>query len=209
MSLLCEVMARLRGADMPVIQFIQVSGESDTAETAMRFASNSATYFGRTLLVRLSAARVRDVHQVAATNVTIAGLLTRKSSADPIEIVPDSAVSGLSHACIGIHPGDAAQRALFPAESRLDDMALDFRLIVIASDPPETTPATLELATRCHGSVLVVSAGHTSLSQVRDATRRVRLAGGTLMGCVLEGAPPSPKYHIFPRWLRPASHSTR
>jgi hypothetical protein len=37
----------------------------------------------------------------------------------------------------------------------------------------------------------------------------VQLAGGTLMGSVLEGAPAPPGLHIFPKWLWPIVRSSQ
>jgi hypothetical protein len=209
MSLLCEVMARLHGVNMPVIQFIHVTDTSGAAEIAIKFAKTSATYLGRTLLVRLSASQAQISKQrPVASDVTIAGELAQQTIAEPFKIVPDSAVLGLSHASIGAQSETASQMSRIAAESWLDGIALDFRLIVIASDPPEHTPATLDLATRCHGSLLVVSAGRTGLSDIRTVTRQVRLAGGTLMGTVLYEAPATPNLRIFPWWPRRAAYPT-
>jgi len=68
---------------------------------------------------------------------------------------------------------------------------------------------TLDLATRCHGSILVVTAGRTGLPQAHRVMRQVQLAGGTLLGSVLHGAPPAMRLHM-PGWLqRLAGKSTR
>ncbi len=85
-------------------------------------------------------------------------------------------------------------------DALLEGVSLDFRLIVIESDAPERCPIALDLATRCHGSILVVTAKSTDPSQARRVMRQVQLAGGTLLGAVLHGAPPAPRLRM-PSWL--------
>jgi len=124
-----------------------------------------------------------------------------RKAADNIEITPDSLISGLCHARIGFAYGQASSPAQASPDSFLEGVSLDFRVIVIECDAPERCPMTLDLAVRCHGSVLVVAAGATGLPQARRVMRQVQLAGGTLLGSVLHGAPPVPRFRV-PGWLR-------
>jgi hypothetical protein len=202
LTLLSEIMARLHGVDMPVVQFIRASGESMAADIAASFAQASAVSLGRTLLIRLQVPEPPRI-SFAGDAVAVATIPRRRTrkAAEALEIVPDSAVSGLCHARLGCEYGRASQSIPALPEALLDGAALDFRLIVIESDAPERCPLALDLATRCHGSVLVVAAGVTALPQARRVMRQVQLAGGTLLGSVLHDAPSIP--HIrMPSWRR-------
>ncbi len=202
MTLLSEIMARLHGIDMPVVQFIRASGEAATAEIAARFAQASAGCLGRTLLIRLHASEppgVSSSDEIAAV-ATIPRRRARKA-ADNLEIVPDSLIPGLCHARMGFAYGQASSPAQVSPDTFLEGVSLDFRVIVIESDAPERCPMTLDLALRCHGSVLVVAAGSTGLLQARRVMRQVQLVGGPLLGAVLHGAPSAPRFRV-PGWLR-------
>ena len=202
MTLLSEIMARLHGVDMPVVQFIRASGEAASTEIAASFAQASAGCLGRTLLIRLHTSEppgVSSSNDTAAV-ATIPRRRARKA-ADNLEIVPDSLVPGLCHARIEFAYGQTSSQTQASPDTFLEGASLDFRVIVIESDAPERCPMTLDLAVRCHGSVLVVAAGTTSLPQARGVMRQVQLAGGTLLGSVLHGAPPVPRFHI-PGWLK-------
>ena len=204
-ALLSEIIARLHGVDMPVIQFIQVSGEGDAADVPASFAHASAACLGRTLLVRSGPPKADARQHIAAapTVATVSRRRTRKVISETIEIVPDSAVPSLFYAFLGREPAEASFLTSPSLEKRLDGVTLDFKLVVIESGPPERCPASLDLATRCHGSVMVVSAGITTLSQSRIVMRQVQLAGGTLLGSVLHDAPSLPRLSMIPwfRWL--------
>ena len=204
MLLLSEIMARLHGVDMPVLQFIEVSEDGGAADVAASFALASAACVGRTLLVRLQPGESRDRLQISVADQqqTAPGPRTRKAPEETFEIVPDSAVAGLCHAWVRYDPTRSFRNRNNMADTWLDGVSLDFRLVVIESRSPERCPATLDLATRCHGSVLVVKAGQTSLSEARIVMRQVQIAGGTLIGSVLHEAPGTPSYSIFGKWTR-------
>jgi hypothetical protein len=138
-TLLSEIMARLHGLDMPVIQFIQISPEPDAAEVAVSFAQASATCLGRTLLARLGVSELQYQPSAAVKGsvATVTRRRTRKVDPDTLDIVPDSAVAGLCHARLGSDYGDASHATRALPESWLDNVALDFRLVVIGSDAPE------------------------------------------------------------------------
>ncbi len=200
--LLSEIMARLHGVDMPVVQFIRACGQAATAEIAASFAQASAGCLGRTLLIRVHALEPSGVSfSDAAAAVATIGRRRARKAADNLEIIPDSLISGLCHARIGFAYGQAASPAHVSPDIFLEGVSLDFRVIVIESDAPERCPMTLDLAVRCHGSVLVVAAGATGLPQTRRVMRQVQLAGGTLLGSVLHGAPPAPRFRV-PEWLK-------
>jgi hypothetical protein len=204
LALLSEIKARLHGVDMPVVQFINLSGEASAANVTASFAQASAACIGRTLLVRPRQPGSQEDRRLAATPplATIPRRRTRKAVSASIEIVPDSIVPGLCHAYLGGEPAEASTSRSSPSEIWLDGVTLDFKLIVIESSAPERAPATLDLATRCHGNVLVVTASMTRLSQVRSVMRQIQLAGGTLMGSVLHDAPTIQRLSIISKLLR-------
>ena len=198
MMLLWEIMARLRGIEMPVLQFIDVSGDRGATDVAASFAHAAAHCVGRTLLVRFQSSQSRGVQQDSDAAIESISLDHRpsKSVDDTFEVVPDSAVPGLCHVYARYDPMQALQMKREFAEIWLDGIALDFRLVIIESRSPERCPATLDLATRCHGSVLVLTAGESSLSQSRAVMRQVQLVGGTLLGAVLRDAPGAPRFPL-------------
>ena len=201
-ALLAEIIARLHGVDMPVVQFINVSGDSSAAEATASFAQASAACLGRTLLVRLGQPESQERWRIgtAPPVATLSRRRTRKAVTESTDIVPDSTTPGLWHAYVRCGPSETSLAKFSSPGNWLDGVTLDFKLVVIESLSPEVCPVTLELATRCHGSVLLVTAGITSLSQSRIVMRQIQLAGGTLVGSVLYDAPPVPRLSTIP-WL--------
>ena len=202
--LLSEIMARLHGVDMPVVQFINVSGEAGAADITASFAQASAACVGRTLLVHLGQPGPREGTRLGVAHpvATIPRRRARKAVPDSIEIMPDSVVPGLCRAYLGGEQAGAYSKKSSSCETWLDGMTFDFKLIVIESGSPERAPAALDLATRSHGNVLIAAAGMTRLAQTRIVVRQIQLAGGTLMGSVLYDAPSIPRLSVIPWFLR-------
>jgi len=202
-ALLSQVVARLHGLDMPVVQFIHVSADRGAASPARDFAEASLERLGRTLLASLHSPH--DPGQAAygsdPTGTAIGRRRTRKPAIDVPEIVPDVGRQGLYHACIGAGSIEAGQVSQVPPAVWLGEARLDFRILVIDCGPLAANPAAVELVSRCHGSILVVTSGTTLLDEIRDAARQVLLAGGTLLGSVLHDASPAPRYSK-PPWLQ-------
>jgi hypothetical protein len=200
-ALLSRVMARLHGLDVPVVQFIQVSVDSKPAMVARDFAEASLSRLGRTLLASLYEPEIARPSLPDASGGTAVGRRrARKPANDAPDIVPDAALHGLYHARIGLGCGETSQMSFVPPAVWLGEARIEFRLLVIDCGPLERTPAAVELASRCHGSILTVEAGATQLSAVRAAAQQVQIAGGTLLGSVLYDAPDLPARRTG-RWL--------
>jgi hypothetical protein len=189
-ALLSQVLARLHGLDVPVVQFIQVSADAKPAMVARDFAEASLTRLGRTLLASLHEPEIARASLPDGSGGTAVGRRrARKLTNDAPDIVPDAALHGLYHARIGSGCGEANQMSHVPPAIWLGEARIEFRLLVIDCGPLERIPAAVELASRCHGSILTVQAGATQLSAVRAAAQQVQIAGGTLLGSVLYDAP--------------------
>jgi hypothetical protein len=189
-SLLSHVLARLHGLDVPVVQFIQVSCDARAPSVARDFAEAALTKLGRTLIASL-----HEPEKPAASFPEGGGMAAgRRRVRKPVngshDIVPDGTVDGLYHARIGSVCGEPNKLSHVPPAIWLGEARIEFRLLVIDCGPLERNPAAVELASRCHGSILTVEAGITQLSMVRSAAQQVQIAGGTLLGSVLYNAPP-------------------
>ena len=190
--LLAQVLARLPGVVVPVVQFIQASPGDFGAAVVRSFAEAALPRLGRTLLVTLPSMGVRS-RQADTCSVPVAQVgrrRARKAVGGTLEIVADLCLSGLYHARIGCETEEQSSSPGQPS-AWLSGAKLDFRLMVIDCGAIEDNPVAIELASRCHGSVLSVAAGDTSLSQVHVSAKHIRLAGGTMLGTVLYDAPTS------------------
>jgi hypothetical protein len=189
-ALLSQVLARLHGLDVPVVQFIQVSADATPAMVARHFAEASLTRLGRTLLASLRDPGIaRPSQPDGSAGTATVRRRARKPANDAPDILPDAALHGLYHARIGLGCGESNQVSHVPPAIWLGEARIDFRLLVLDCGPLERTPAAVELVSRCHGSILTVEAGATQLSAVRAAAQQVQIAGGTLLGSVMYNAP--------------------
>ncbi len=190
-ALLSKVLARLRGLDVPVVQFIQVSTDLRVSSVPRDFAEASLSRLGRTLLASLHSP---DPRQLGAASgrlpVAIVGRRrARRTLKEVPDVVPDVALQGLYHVRIGGGVDELNQITQVPPAIWLGEARLDFRLLVVDCGPLELNPAAVELASRCHGSILTIAAGVTDLARVRSVAQQVQLAGGKLLGSVLYDAP--------------------
>lgn len=197
-ALLSQVMARLHGIDVPVVQLIHASPVEGNESVARSFAEASLTRLGRTLLVTLQTPETR-CSDLAQPSQALGRRRPKKSGVEAPEMVPDAVLAGLYHARIGGEPEDTAQMAHLSPAIWLGEARLDFRFLIIDCGPLEQCTAAVELASRCHGSILSVTAGVTRLEEVRSIMRQLDLAGGTLLGTVLQGAPSLPRFKM-PGW---------
>ncbi len=201
-GLLSQVVARLHGLDVPVVQFIQVTADPRRASVARDFAKASLTRLGRTLLASLHETEILKAGLPVETGggMVVGRRRARKPANDTPDIVPDATIQGLYHTRIGAGCGETNQMSHVPPAVWLGEARLDFRLLVIDCGPLERNPAAVELTSRCHGSILVVAAGATRLPQIRAAAHQVQIAGGTLLGAVLYDTPSLPSMHV-PAWI--------
>jgi len=204
-ALLSQVVARLHGIDVPVVQFIQVSGGLKPSNVPRYFAEACLSRLGRTLLAGLHNPRPP---QVGASSGNLRGTIVgrrraRKLASDMPDIVPDVGVEGLYHVRIGAGPGEFSQ---VPPAVWLGEARLEFKFLVIDCGPLDVNPAAVELASRCHGSILTVAAGITRLAQAQAVAQHVQVAGGTLLGSVLYDVSTEPHVAV-PRWLGRSAHT--
>ncbi len=201
--LLSQVLARVQGVDLPAIQFVQVTQGEGGGHVARCFAEACVARLGRTLLVTLStgsgstgsgpinvgASSVEAENKVAPDAVLRPDgrRRPRKLCAAVQELVPDAVLPGLYHArCTEL--GDPFAAAPGPEAAWLGRGKADFRLLVIDCGPVPDCAVALDVASRCHGTVLSVAAGSAPLAQIEATARQVRLAGGTVIGSVLYDA---------------------
>jgi Mrp family chromosome partitioning ATPase len=109
-------------------------------------------------------------------------------------IVPDASVTRLSYATLPLSALDVVRRgplALLGAAA-YDPAAYD---MVLLESPcgNHRLDATL-ISGACSATVLIARAGVTTLREVQAASNAIRQAGGLLLGAVLAGAPPPPKW---------------
>ena len=179
--LLGEVLARLAGIDRPIVHIVAASASGDAGPVARDFAVAAATRFGRTLLVSSGPCGDREQAGVRGLSWLMNGLL----GGEPDGITPDTSIPGLYYASLLLnHPGPL----VVPMENWLAGPQ-DFRMIVVESPAVAEDPRTLAVSALCHGSVLAVSAGQTTLPDLRASVRQLASAGVALLGTVLQDAP--------------------
>jgi hypothetical protein len=192
-ALLSQVLAYLRGIDVPVLQFVQVSENGATSGVARSFADASLAWLGRTLLVSLGNTPPSAL-QPSGGKETVPFTDRRQATkplADQTNIVPDAEVPELYYARIGPAVTEAIAASRVQPSVWLGEARSNFRFLIIDCGSFAGNPVAVELASRCHGSILTVCAAHTTLVEVRAASRQLRLAGGRLLGSVLYNARPS------------------
>ena len=179
--LLGEVLARLAGVERPVLQIVAACAAGDAGPVARDFAAAAATRFGRTLLVSSTPSGEPEQAGLRGLSWLMSGTL----GGEPDGITPDTAVPGLYYTSLALHqPGPLD----VPVASWLAGPQA-FRMIVIESPAIAADPRTLAVSALCHGGVLSVSAGATTLAELRTATRQLASAGVALLGTVLQDAP--------------------
>ena len=173
-SLLAEVLASLHGIELPIVQFMPACLNGNGKHLSRQFAAAAVAFYGRTLLLD------------AGSNVITAerGLVSRAPSRKQrrsFPVMPDSDIPGLYHR--------QAFDVAFDLIATETPDTQPFRMMVIQSASPVANPSALERARHCHGSILTVAAGLTSLPDLHATTRQLRHAGGKLLGVVLFDVP--------------------
>ena len=179
--LLGEVLARLAGTERPLVQIVAASANGDASAVARDFAAAAATRFGRTLLVSSSPPGEREESGIRGLSWLMSGTL----GGEPDGITPDTSVPGLYYTSLALHhpgPLDVPLGAWLAGPQA-------FRMIVIECPAIAADPRTLAVSALCHGSVLAVGAGLTTLPELRAAARQLASAGVALLGTVLHDAP--------------------
>ena len=180
LRLLGEVLARLAGMERPVVQIVASSAGGNAGPVARDFAAAAATRFGRTLLVSSAPGDRED-----ASLRGLSWLMTGTLGGEPDGITPDTSVPGLYYTSLALHQSGPLE---VPLQSWLAGPQA-FRMIVIECPAIAADPRTLAVSALCHGSVLAVGAGLTTLPELRAAARQLASAGVPLLGTVLHDAP--------------------
>ncbi len=111
--------------------------------------------------------------------------MTGTLGGEPDGITPDTYVAGLYYTALALERAGPLE---VPLAAWLAGPQA-FRMIVIDCPAVAADPRTLAVSSLCHGSVLAVEAGRTTLPQLRASARQLASAGAPLLGTVLHDAP--------------------
>jgi hypothetical protein len=111
-------------------------------------------------------------------------------------IVPDSAIARLYHGCISLCSLDVVRHGRSALLQAVDADPDDYDMVVADIRYTNGSLENSNLSSAFNGTILVVRAGMTTLSEVRTAVSAVQHAGGLVLGAVLADVPPKPS------WLR-------
>ena len=179
MVLSCIITAT-SSSNKPCVQFV-ACGELVRASTvAMAAAQAAASILGRSLLLN---ARMEDDGQ--------------DDAAHHDGPVPDSFVPGLYHDFLAHRASDLDLLFGRGRRGALTNMIAPFQFVAIDSRSTRAVPAGTALAAMCTGTVLVVRAGQSSHSAIREAALHITRAGGRIIGSILDEAPAR-----LPGWIR-------
>ena len=187
-GLLGHVLARLPGVAQPIVHVLPACGSGSAASVAHVLAAAAAERFGRTLLVRAGSAEVQQPEPGGGLwwlPAELPGQAPEAHGNGPETIVPDAGTEGLYHTRTlladrgGIAPKLAVWCRSEPA----------FRMLVVESPSATIDPAALDACLSCHGAVLAVAAGQTTLQDLRRAERQLEAAGARVLGTVLHDRP--------------------
>jgi capsular exopolysaccharide synthesis family protein len=146
----------------------------------------------RVILVDLDfrKANVHRIYEVGTqhdTSVGLAQLLSGEASID--EVMYDSFVPNLSIIPRGDRPLNPTELLHSNGLNQLLDWGLEKGCHIILDCPPTLPFAdTAVLAAKVDGVLLVVSAGQTTREACRLAVQRIALAGGKILGVVMQKA---------------------
>ena len=178
--ILSRIMTETSSPNKPCVQFVACGEHVRASTVAMAASQAAASILGRSLLLN---ARMEDDGQDDGSHQD-----------GP---VPDSFVPGLYHHHIARSAADLD--LLFGRNRRgaLTNMIAPFQFVAIDSRSPRAVPAGTALAAMCTGTVLVVRAGESSHSAIREAALHITRAGGRIIGSILDEAPAT-----LPGWIR-------
>ena len=98
-------------------------------------------------------------------------------------------MNGVVRARLGVIDADGAPRCSAEDLTRLFEAVRDrFSLVVLDSPPADVNLASLLLAARCDGTLMVVRAGVTKSQDVQSARQEIEQAGGRVVGVVFNRA---------------------
>ncbi len=188
-ALLSRILALTGQASTPIIQFMPCSADQRASDTVLKFAVASATCIGRTLL--LDATNWSSQERESA----LANIATGSTRGTMLSTARDAFVPALHHAQL-VHRGHSRYADRESINEMLTSSLKSFRLIALDCLSPSLCPTSLALAPCCSGTIIVVHAGVTLMSNVLAASRDIGTAGGHVLGTVLTNIP-----HLAPAWF--------
>ena len=186
-GLLGHVLARLPGVAQPVVHVLPACAAGSASAVARVLAAAAAERFGRTLLVRAGNSEVQQPEPGGLwwLAAELPGQGPDGFGSGPETIVPDASMEGLYHARLPLADrGGIAQK--LAAWCRAEPA---FRMVVVESPSATIDLAALDACLVCHGAVLAVAAGQTTLQDLRRAERQLQAAGARVLGTVLHDRP--------------------
>ena len=186
-GLLGHVLARLPGVAQPVVHVLPACPAGNAFSVARVLAAAAAERFGRTLLVRAGVAETRQAEPGGLwwLAAELPGYGPDAQGHGPEAIVPDAGTEGLYHTRTRLADrGGIAQK--LAAWCRTEP---GFRMVVVESPSATIDPEALDTCLACHGAVLAVAAGRTTLQDLRRTERQLEAAGARVLGTVLHDRP--------------------
>ncbi len=173
-SLLAAVLGRLPGKRPHLLQFLSFD-HGPAVEITRAFCVAAAERVGRVLQAEF------------LPDALVAGC---------DRIVPDSAVARLYHGRISLCSLDVVRHGRSALLQAVDADSDDYDMVVADVRYTNGSIKDNNLSSAFNGTIFVVRAGMTTLSEVRNAASAVQHAGGLVVGAVLADVP------LKPSWLR-------
>ena len=181
--LLSRILHVLSASTKPCIQFVACDKVISASAVAMAACQAAASVLGRSLLLD------------ARMDYAAGGSLETPNC----ETLPDTFVQGLYHHRLTHRSSDLDLLFGPHRQSALTKLIAPFQFVAIDSVAPRGGPVSTALASMCSATILVVRAGESSHSVIKDAAVHITRAGGKVIGLVLEDAPSN-----LPVWIRRA-----
>ncbi len=165
----------------PCVQFVPCELEINVIAVAVAVARAATAILGRSLL--LNAHMDKDGDNAGEPSTS--------------EALPDAFVHGLYHYRLAHRALDLDLLFGRGRRGALTAFIEPFQFVAINCCSPFASPTCTALATRCSGTVLIVRAGKSSRSLIKEVSLRITRAGGKVTGLVLDEAPEK-----LPAWIR-------
>ena len=170
-----------------------------TAPTPGEGASTICNLLSRRLAqdptIRVFKAKSSDLERCCTADPSrLAEVVSQPSLTEPWSFAPDAF-------CSFEAPGPWSRQKAF-REHLIRALRQQFDCVLIDCEPLGTSHALVNLASIADGVMLVVSAGHSSQSQVAQAKQAIETLGGKLEGCCFNRLAKSPLQRITKLWGR-------
>lgn len=183
-QLLSQVLGRLGGFDVPVVQVVECSPSTIPSSLAEELSMACLYWLGRTLVVNMCSVTIRELG--------VEGELASELVQSSLSGLSESACTGLLRDRswpelfkINCRTGKDDQRDNQPHGLWLDELRPEFRIVLLNCGNLSLNPTAVGLTPRCHGSVLAVFASRTTHREIQDTARHIRSCGGRVLGAAL------------------------